>query len=118
MLLCEMFNRQLSDLAMETWVDNLTSLYGPHLFEALDAANRAVRMPSLGEVIQDALARRRRADHRQVWLDNEVPPEQRQRNEEAARRFFEEMRQRGIIPLVETDRTRGRVQRSALRRHL
>ena len=117
MLLCEMFSRRLSDLAMETWVENLKSLYGPYLFEALDAANRATRMPSLGEVIQGALAMRRRSQPSQPWLDDEVSPEQRQRDREAALRFFDEMRQRGIISLGENDRPRGRVQRSAVRRH-
>lgn len=103
---------------MRTWVENLTSLYGPHLFEALDAANRAVRMPSLGDVIEDTLARRRRNEPRQTWLEDEVSPEQRERNREAARRFFEEMRQRlGTVPLVDNDRHRARLQRIAIRRY-
>lgn len=53
-LMCELFNRQLSDDAIAFWIEELQPIYGPHLFEALRVGCREKWMPSVGWVIDKA----------------------------------------------------------------
>lgn len=93
MLLCEMFSRRLSDLAMRTWVEALAPHYGPHLVNELTLANKRPRMASLGEILEATLARTR-GDLPAYVTGEEPTPEERERNRAAAKRFFAEMRMR------------------------
>lgn len=93
MLLCEMFRHRLSDLAMRTWIENLVPYYGPQLIAEFKLANKRPRMASLGEILEAIMARKR-GDTPAYTAWDEPSAEERERNEEAARRFFAEMRAR------------------------
>ncbi len=96
--MCEIFNRQLSDDAVAFWMEELTTVYGEHLFTALREGMREKWMPSVGSVLERARAlmsreesdkrqaRRRKLDTRAAELDkikkaewDALPEEQREK---------------------------------------
>jgi hypothetical protein len=105
-LMCEIFNRQLSDDAVAFWIEELTPHYGPHLFTALREGMREKWMPSVGSVIDRAtsLARTEREEaaakeffqQRQRERDEyeRLTPEERKKRDNEANEFFARMRER------------------------
>lgn len=78
-LLAEMYNRRLSDAAMEMWVESLAPRYGTALRKAMRKACQQQFMPSLGEVLE--YVRRERENER---IEEERAEAQRERERKAA----------------------------------
>jgi hypothetical protein len=82
--MCEIFNRQLSDDAMQFWMEELQPHYGPFLVEAIRAGCREKWMPSIGWVIECAEAKRK-TERRKQEAERKATEDREIREANAAR---------------------------------
>lgn len=58
--MAEIFNRHLSDAALELWTEELTPHHSPELLRELKHACRAPKMPGIAEILEWTLESKRR----------------------------------------------------------